>query len=58
MSNEQRRFIDVLDDMSNGKDVFFQLVRHVQDVMTKNVKMLTLDDTIEASLMFMTENRV
>ena len=58
MSNEQRRFIDVLDDMSNGKNVFFQLVRYVQDVMTENVKMLTLDDTIEASLMFMAENRV
>ncbi len=58
MSNKQFRFIDLLDDMFSGKDVFFQLVRHVEDVMTKNVKTLSLDDTVETSLKFMEENQV
>ncbi len=58
MSNEQFRLIDLLDDMSNGKDIFFQFVRHVEDIMTKNVKTLSLDDTVETSLKFMEENQV
>ena len=58
MSNEQLRLIDLLDDMSSGKDVFFRLVCHVEDVMTKNVKTLALDDTVETSLKFIKENQV
>ncbi len=58
MANEQPRLIDLLDDMSRGKDVFFQLVRHATDVMTKNVKFLTLNSTIEESLKFMNDNKV
>lgn len=58
MSNEQFRLIDLLDDMSSGKDVFFQLVRYVEDVMTKNVKTLCLDDTVETALGFMKGHKV
>ncbi len=58
MSTEQIRLIDLLDDMSSGKDVFFQMVRRVEDVMTKKVKTLALDDTIKAALKFMKDNEV
>ena len=58
MPDEQFRLIDVLDDLAAGKDVFFKMVCHVKDVMTKDVKALTLDDTIEMCIKFMKENRV
>ena len=58
MSNEQIRLIDLLDDISSGKDVFFRMVRRVEDVMTKKVKTLLLDDTLETSLKLMQDNEV
>ena len=58
MTQEQSRLIDLLDDMSSGKDVFFRSIRFVKDVMTEDVKTLTLDDTIEKSLKFMRHNSV
>lgn len=58
MANKQFRLIDLLDDMSSGKDVFFQSVRTVEDVMSEDVKVLTLDDTIETGIEFMRDNQV
>jgi len=45
-SNHRFRLIDLIDDMCAGKDVFFQFVRVVRDIMPNNVKTLTLDDTV------------
>ncbi len=47
MANGEFRLLDVLDDMIDGKDVFFRLVRLTKDIMTKDVKVLTLDDNVE-----------
>jgi acetoin utilization protein AcuB len=58
MPDEQFRLIDLLDDLSAGKNVFFKMVYLVKDVMTKDVKALTLDDTIETCIKFMKENRI
>ena len=58
MANEQIRLIDLIDDMSSGKDVFFRSVRFVKDIMTKEVKSLTLDDTVGTCLKFMKENHL
>jgi len=56
--DKQFRLIDLLDDLSAGRDVFFKSVCLVKDVMTEDVKTLTLDDTIEMCIKFMKENRV
>jgi acetoin utilization protein AcuB len=53
MVNRQFRLIDLIDDMCDGKDVFFQLVCDVKDMMTYDVKVLTLDDTIATCLKIM-----
>jgi len=58
MVNRQFRLIDLIDDMCDGKDVFFQLVCNVKDMMTYDVKVLTLDDTIETCLKMMQENKI
>ena len=58
MPTGQTRLIDLLDDMSSGKDVFFRMVRRVEDAMTEKVKTLRLDDTLETSLKFMKGNKV
>ncbi len=58
MPEEQFRLVDLIDDLAAGKDVFFKLVNRVKDVMTKDVKTLTLDGTIEKCLKFMEENHV
>jgi acetoin utilization protein AcuB len=58
MANRQFRLIDLIDDICDGKDVFFQSVRVVKDMMTYDVKTLTLDDTIETCLKIMKENKI
>ncbi len=58
MTKHQSRLIDVIDDMCDGKDVLFQSVRNVKDIMTYDVKTLTLDDTIGTCLKIMTENKI
>ena len=58
MSNRQSRLIDLIDDMRNGRDVIFQSIHLVKDIMTCDVKTLTLDDTIETCLEFMKDNKV
>jgi len=52
------RLIDLIDDMCAGKDIFFQSVRVVADVMTANPKTMTLDDKVEAALSFMKDNKI
>lgn len=58
MATEQFRLIDLIDDMCAGKDVFFRSVRFAKDIMTKDVKMLTLDDTVETCDKFMKDNKI
>jgi len=58
MATEQFRLIDAIDDMCAGKDVFFRSVRFAKDIMTKDVKMLTLDDTVETCDKFMKDNKI
>jgi len=58
MANEQVRLIDLIDDMSSGKDVFFRTVRFVKDVMTEKVKTLALNNTIAKCLEFMEQNQI
>ncbi len=58
MAERQFRLIDVIDDMRDGKDVLFRSVRNVKDMMTYDVKTLTLDDTIETCLQIMKENKI
>jgi acetoin utilization protein AcuB len=58
MLNGEFRLIDLIDDMCAGKDVFFRSVRVTEDVMTYHVKTLSLDDSLEACLKFMKENKV
>jgi len=58
MATEQFRLIDVIDDICAGKDVFFRSVRFTKDIMTKDVKTLTLDDTVETCDKFMKDNKI
>ena len=58
MANEQFRLIDLIDDMCEGKDVFFRSVRLVEDIMNHDIKTLTLDDTVQACLKFMKDYKV
>jgi acetoin utilization protein AcuB len=58
MPDKKFRLIDLIDDLSAGKNVFFDLVYQVKDVMTKNVKTLTLDNTIEKCLKVMEANHI
>jgi CBS domain-containing membrane protein len=58
MPNDRFRLIDLIDDMCAGKDVFFQFVRVVKDIMPNNVKTLTLDDTVGKALLFMKQSGI
>lgn len=58
MANEQFRLIDLIDDMCEGKDVFFRSVRLVEDIMNHDIKTLTLDDTVQVCLKFMKDYKV
>ena len=58
MANEQFRLIDLIDDMCEGKDVFFRSVRFVEDIMNHDIKTLTLDDTVQVCLKFMKDYKV
>jgi len=56
--NDRFRLIDLIDDMCAGKDVFFQFVRIVRDIMPNNVKTLTLDDTVGAAYKLMKQDDI
>jgi acetoin utilization protein AcuB len=58
MPNNRFRLIDLIDDMCAGKDVFFQFVRIVGDIMPNNVKTLTLDDTVGAAYKLMKQDGI
>ncbi len=54
----QFRLIDLIDDLCTGRDVFFRFVRVAKDIMTDDIKTLTLDETVAAALLFMKNNKV
>ena len=58
MASDPLRLIDLVDDMCDGRDVFFRLVRCARDAMARDVKVLTLDDTVGTCLAFMKENKI
>jgi len=58
MIHNRFRLTDLIDDMLAGKDVFFQFVRSVKDIMPNNVKTLTLDDTVGKALQFMKQSSI
>jgi acetoin utilization protein AcuB len=58
MENEQVRLVDLLDDMCDGKDVFFRYVRAAKDIMPNSIKTLTSNDTVEKCLKVMKENQI
>ena len=58
MKENQSSLIDAIDDMCDAKNALFHMVRNVKDIMTCNVKTLTLDDTIQTCLEIMTENNI
>jgi acetoin utilization protein AcuB len=58
MTKDQSKLIDIINDMCETKDILFHMMRSVKDIMTYNVKTLTLDDTIETCLEIMTENKI
>lgn len=53
MENGQFRLIDLIDDMGAEKDIFSRPLRVARDIMNKEVKMLTLDHTVNACIKFM-----
>jgi CBS domain-containing protein len=57
-SHDRFRLIDLIDDMCAGKDVFFQFVRVVRDLMPNNVKTLTLDDTVGKAFELMRQDDI
>ncbi|HUW19993.1 MAG TPA: CBS domain-containing protein [Sedimentisphaerales bacterium] len=58
MQTERFRLVDIIDDIFAGKDVFFRSVRLAEDVMTTEVKTLSLDDTVETCFKFLKVNKV
>ena len=56
--HDRFRLIDLIDDMCAGKDVFFQFVRVVRDLMPNNVKTLTLDDTVGKAFELMRQDDI
>ena len=58
MTKTQYRLIDLIDDMRNGRDVIFQFIHTVKDMMTCDVKTLSQGDTIKTCLEFMQDNKV
>jgi CBS domain-containing protein len=58
MISEQFALVDAIEQMCAGKKVGFQPIRTAADVMTTDVKTLTLDHTVKAFLDFMMVHKV
>jgi CBS domain-containing protein len=58
ISIDRFRLVDLIDEMCAGNDVFFRFVRAVKDIMPNNIKMLTLDDTVEKALKLMKQSDI
>ncbi|MHC4394795.1 MAG: CBS domain-containing protein [Planctomycetota bacterium] len=58
MENKKVRLIDLIDDMCAGKDLFFRFVCVARDIMAKNLKTLTMDDSLEKCLKFMQDHKI
>ena len=53
MATEQLTLLDLIDDMSAGNDVVLQPIRFARDIMTKEVRTLTLDHSVNACITLM-----
>ncbi len=51
-------YIDLIEDMCAAKDVFFHLSRVAKDIMSGDVKMVTLDHTVKDCIDFMKFHRI
>jgi len=58
MESDQLALIDVIEEMSAGKDACLKPMRTAQDIMNADVKTLTLDHTVRQGRQFMEEHRV
>jgi CBS domain-containing protein len=58
MISEQFALVDLIEDVCTKKKVVFRPARVAADVMTTDVKTLTLDHTVKAFLDFMTVHKV
>ena len=53
MATEQLALLDLIDDMSAQKNVVLKPIRFARDIMTKEVRTLTLDHTVSACIKLM-----
>jgi len=58
MTGSEPRLIDLIDEICTGEDVLFRSVRVAGDLMSVDVKTLTLADTVEACLKAMDDDDV
>ncbi len=52
------RLVDIIDGLHEGKEVFFKYIRTARDIMTKDVKFLTLDDKISDAVEMMAAHNI
>ena len=52
------RLIDIIDRLYDGREIFFHCIRTAADVMTREIKCLTLDDKLGDALRLFKESRV
>ena len=53
MVTEQLALVDLIDDMCAGNDVVLKPIRFARDIMTKEVRTLTLDHSVNACIKLM-----
>ena len=58
MATEQLALVDLIDDMSAQKNVVLKPIRFARDIMTKEVRTLTLDHTVSACIKLMKALRI
>jgi len=58
MESDELTLIDVIEEMSAGKDLCLKPMRTAQDVMNADVKTLTLDHTVGQGRQFMEDHRI
>jgi len=58
MATEQLALLDLIDDMSAQKNVVLKPIRFARDIMTKKVRTLTLDHSVNACIKLMKALRI